>query len=105
MLFNSFHYLIFFPIAAILYFMVPDKKKHLLLLIASYYFYMSWKPVYLILILITTLVSYYSAKRIDADQANKKKYLLICVIINFGILFVFKYFNFFSSIFSGISGS
>jgi D-alanyl-lipoteichoic acid acyltransferase DltB (MBOAT superfamily) len=66
---------------------------------------MSWKPEYLALILITTLVSYYSARRIEADRDNKKRYLLFCVLINFGILFIFKYLNFFSSILSDVSGS
>lgn len=53
MLFNSLTYLIFFPIICILYWCIPFKYRNAILLIASYYFYMSWKPKYIILIIIT----------------------------------------------------
>lgn len=99
MLFNSYQYLLFFPIVAVLYFFSPAKKRYILLLAASYYFYLSWKPEYLILIIITTVVSFFTAKLIESDRIRKKRYLLLCLIVDFGILFVFKYFNFFNSIF------
>ncbi len=105
MLFNSLHYLLFFPIVAVLYYIIPGRQRHFLLLVASYYFYMSWKPEYLVLILTTTLVTFFSAKFIEANREKKKLYLIICLVIDFGILFIFKYFNFFNEIISSVAGN
>ena len=52
MLFNSLSYLIFFPIVAFVYYVVPwQKVRNLLLLAASYYFYMCWDPRFIFLML------------------------------------------------------
>ena len=58
MLFNSIPFLIFLPIVAGLYLLLPKKIKPIWLLVASYYFYMSWNYKYVVLILFTTLVTY-----------------------------------------------
>ena len=60
MLFNSFQFLIFFPAAALIYFIVPQKIKNVWLLIMSYYFYMSWNAKYALLLLFSTVVTYAS---------------------------------------------
>lgn len=105
MLFNSIKYLIFFPIVAIAYFLLPQRIRWLWLLIASYIFYMAWNPKYAILLGSTTLVTYLSgifidsAKRLeDKNKAKSIQKLIIAgsLIFNFGILFVFKYYNFFA---------
>ena len=46
MLFNSLHFLVFFPIIIGLYFGLPVRWRAPLLMVSSYYFYLSWKPVY-----------------------------------------------------------
>ena len=96
MLFNSVSFLIFFPIVVLGYFAIPDKLKKHWLLAASYYFYMSWQPVYALLILFSTVTTYYCAVLIDkADNLKKKKiYLAINIFVNIAILCYFKYFNF-----------
>ena len=58
--FNSLDFLIFFPIIAVLNFVVPLKYRFIPLLAASYYFYMSWNPSLVFLILFTTAVSFFS---------------------------------------------
>lgn len=96
MLFNSIHYLIFLPIVAVLYFVLPHKWRWPLLLAASYYFYMCWKPQYAILLLISTGVAYFCALGMGkTDDTVKRKTLMwsgIGVLLT--ILFTFKYFNF-----------
>jgi len=59
---------------------------------------MSWNPDLIILIIITTLISYATAIQIYKTKNKKRKKLLLIfsIIINLGILFTFKYFNFFS---------
>ncbi len=96
MLFNSLQFLIFFPIVVSIFFLLPQKRRWILLLIASYYFYMCWKVEYIVLIIASTLIDYFVAKKMAelTEKAKRKKWLLISLISNLGILFGFKYFNF-----------
>lgn len=105
MLFNSFSFLVFFPIVLGIYFIIPKKVKQLWLLIASYYFYMNWNAIYAILILGITVIGYVSGILLDradagaaSDQAavqrKRKFYMAIAAILSLGILFTFKYLNF-----------
>ena len=98
MLFNSIQFLFFFPVVMILYFIIPFKIRWILLLIASYYFYMCWKVDYIVLIIISTLIDYICSNQMAKlkFKKNRKKWLLISIFSNLGILFGFKYFNFFS---------
>ncbi len=101
MLFNSISFLIFFPIVVVLYFLIPHKYRWIFLLVASYYFYMSWKPEYIILIIASTLIDYFAAIQMEKqnEKKKKKKFLALSLISNLGLLFSFKYFNFFSDSF------
>ncbi len=94
MLFNSVQFAIFLPIVFVIYWLFPPKKRWIVLLVSSYYFYMSWNIKYVVLILLITVLSYLMAISIEKDRNNKRKYLMITVIISLGILFIFKYFNF-----------
>ena len=95
MLFNSLSYAIFLPLVFIIYWLLPNKYRWILLLIASYYFYMSWNAKYVFLIFITTFTSYLCAILIEKNREHKKLILTITLLVCLGILFVFKYFNFF----------
>jgi len=96
MLFNSFHFIVFFPIVAAIYFGMPHRFRWMLLLVASYYFYMCWRPEYIILIVLSTFVDFWVARKIEdaPHPGHKKILLLISLFVNFGLLFTFKYFNF-----------
>ncbi len=99
MLFNSIQFLIFFPIVVVLYFAIPHKYRWILLLVASYYFYMAWRAEYIFLIVFSTLIDYYAAIFMEKQESKtkKKKSLLLSLFSNLGLLFTFKYFNFFTS--------
>ncbi len=96
MLFNSFSFLIFFPIVVLLYFIVPKKVRYIWLLIASYYFYMSWNPKYIVLILISTIITWVSGLLLEKFEsvACRKWVVATSFATNLGILFFFKYFDF-----------
>ena len=98
MLFNSYKFLLFFPIVLILYFALPHKYRWVLLLVGSYYFYMSWKAEYIILIVVSTIIDYWAGIMMGRteEKAKRKKYLILSLLSNLGILFSFKYFNFFN---------
>jgi alginate O-acetyltransferase complex protein AlgI len=97
--FNSIHYLIFFPAVVLGYFIIPSKLKNIFLLISSYYFYMCWMPQYALLIFFSTVCTYFAGYLIEKESKviSKKIFLGINIVINIGILFIFKYFNFFTS--------
>ena len=80
------------------YFAIPHRLRWILLLGASYYFYISWKPAYVILIIITTLITYYAGIRMGkiGTKPKRKTILFFSLFFNLGFLFVFKYYNFFS---------
>jgi D-alanyl-lipoteichoic acid acyltransferase DltB (MBOAT superfamily) len=83
----------------LIYFLLRQHNwKILFLLGASLYFYGSWKPTYLLLILLTTIVSYFVALTFDRPfpPVRKKLLLVTALIINLGILFIFKYLGFFN---------
>ncbi len=110
MLFNSFNYLIFFPIVFCCYWFFINKKlfyQNTFLLLCSYFFYSCWDWRFLFLLIFSTLLDYYTGLKIaeSATQKRKKSWLLISVIVNLGFLGVFKYFNFFSHTFSAFLGS
>lgn len=103
MLFNSISFLIFFPLVTLGYFIIPYKWRWIWLLIASYYFYMSWNPVYALLIATSTFITYLcgvllqSTERIEDEEKRirlRKTWLILSLVINFSILFFYKYYNF-----------
>ena len=96
MLFNSIEFLVFFPIVAGLFFIIPKKFRCLWLLIASYYFYMSWNPKYAVLIAFSTFVTYISGILMERANTKHGKQAVVAAsfIINLAILGVFKYANF-----------
>lgn len=98
MLFNSFEFLLFLPIVLIGYFLLQVKLRWIWLLIASYIFYSYWNPWYIFLILGSTLTDYLAAIQIAKSRSKqiRKKWLAFSLFVNLGLLFTFKYFDFFS---------
>ena len=98
MLFNSNAFYLFLPIVFLVYWLTPWRFRWGVLLVSSYYFYMSADAQYVLLLLLTTAVSYGTALGIQhTESRSKKKFcmgaaLLVCL----GLLFFFKYFNFLS---------
>lgn len=98
MLFNSYEFLVFFPIVVLLYFGVPHRFRSLLLLVASYYFYMAWRAEYAVLLAASTLIDYSCGLRMArVPKPARRKYLLLSLLTNLGLLFAFKYYGFFSA--------
>lgn len=96
MLFNTFSFLIFFPVVLLIYFVIPKKIRYIWLLIASYYFYMSWSPKYGLLLLFSTLITYLGGLALSRiqDRGSRLTVLVLDLVANFSLLFVFKYLGF-----------
>src|SRR5687768_3428450 len=96
MLFNSFEFLIFFPVVTILYFLIPHKWRWLHLLIASCIFYMAFIPVYILILVFTIVIDYFAGIYIEKAEGRRRRFFLVLSIVaNLGTLAVFKYYNFF----------
>ena len=116
MLFNSFEFALFLPIVFLLYWFVFDYaiskcKRQLLLqnlfiVVASYIFYGWWDWRFLILIAITTVLSFLSGIGIEKapTQRAKKAVMIANIIVNLGILGVYKYYDFFAQEFAQLFG-
>ena len=106
MLFNSIGYLLFLPITVVLYYALPLRWRWVLLLAASYLFYLLWRVEFVLILISATLVSYFAARKMGQLHPKKRrlKYLVFSVIINLGMLVVFKYLGFFTSIVNQIAG-
>ena len=121
MLFASYGFIAFISILFIVYYLIPKKHQWKLLLFASYVFYLFAGPKYILYIVFTTVSTYIISLRIDKlnqtqaqylakhkkdlSRADKREYrdmmkyrmrrwLVACLLLNFGILAVVKYSNF-----------
>jgi D-alanyl-lipoteichoic acid acyltransferase DltB (MBOAT superfamily) len=59
---------------------------------------MAWKPEYVVLIMVSTLVDYYAGIQMgkSTGKSKRRKFLILSLFTNLGLLFAFKYFNFFN---------
>lgn len=97
MVFSSINFMfIFFPLILIIYFIVPRKLKNIVLLIFSLVFYAWGEPVYIVLLIFSSIVDYVNGIMIEKYSNSKKKkiFLILSICINIGLLSFFKYGNF-----------
>lgn len=106
MLFNSLQFLIFFPLVALVYFLLRHRWRWLWLLIASCYFYMAFVPVYILILAFTIVVDYFAGMLIERSAGRNKKVFLLCSLVaNIGVLCMFKYYNFINDNITALLGS
>ena len=102
MSFNSLEYLLFLPTVFLLYWLVFKRRnmQNLLIVVASYIFYAAWDWRCLLLITLTSLCSYASGLLVVKDERWGRWANVANIILNVGILCVFKYLNFFGESFA-----
>lgn len=109
MTFQSIEYLIFFPIVFLLYWIVGNKSKIIqnsIIVIASLIFYGWWDWRFLGLLLFTAFSTYIAGLLMGNKSLSDNKRRLVSamsILLNLGILFVYKYFNFFIESFVDLS--
>ena len=98
MVFSSLTFLYFYlPVVMILYFISPMKVKNILLLVTGLFFYAWGEPIYVLVMLFSTAIDYTSGRLIhhfDAFPKKRTALLLVSLIMNLGLLGVFKYSSF-----------
>jgi alginate O-acetyltransferase complex protein AlgI len=103
MLFNSFEFLLFFPIVTLIYFALPHKYRWFHLLFASCVFYSFFILEYILILFFTIIIDYFAGIWIEESKGKKRKSALIMSLVaNVGVLAVFKYYNFFIDNFNTI---
>ena len=106
MIYNSLNFIVLFPLIFLLYYLVPSKYqkvRNLFLLIVSYLLYINWKPVYALILLGVTLVTYLFARWIE-DGKRGRATIVGGAILTLMPLLIFKYYNFINdSIFEALS--
>jgi alginate O-acetyltransferase complex protein AlgI len=103
-LFNSFSYAVFAPLVFLLYWFVCQKSlkaQNLLLLVASYFFYSCWDERFLLLLIFSTALDYFSGLQLEktTNSSIRKFWFYASIGINLSLLGVLKYFNFFAASF------
>lgn len=95
--FNSVEDALFLPLVLLLVWARRGRDDRWILLVASYVFYGWWDPRFLSLIVLSTVVGFVLARRIHRtdDPRRRRRLLVVSLVVNLGILSVFKYAGFF----------
>lgn len=98
MLFNSFDFLFFFPVAVVVFYLLKHRYRWIWLLFCSYFFYMYIEPMLLLLLWTSTIIDYYCGLKMEQYKEIKirRRFLYLSIVTNLGLLFFFKYFVFFT---------
>ncbi len=96
--FNTYTFLVFFFILLVFYHLLKSwRLQKKLLLLSSYIFYSAWNPLFVILLIFSTIVDWLLAQRIfnAKNRKSKRNYLILSLLVNLGALSFFKYGDFF----------
>lgn len=106
MVFSSIPFVFFFfPIVLAAYFISKEKYRNYILLIASLLFYAYGEPKFVVIMIASIIINYAAAILIDKKRESRavaKAVLVVSLIVNIGILYIFKYLDFSINIFNSI---
>ena len=109
MIFNSFQFIWICPLLFVLYYMILTFKSHAVhcrkiengfLIIVSYLLYIQWKPIYALVLLYITAITFFTAIRVKKSSSHKNQLILLILgeTLTLLPLFTFKYLNFLNEI-------
>ena len=105
MVFSSIVFLLYFlPLFLIAYYLCPNRGKNYLLLGASILFYSWGAPRFIFVILGTTTADFFLVRFMShqSNERTRRLFLILSVCLNLGLLFYFKYCNFFIDNFNSL---
>lgn len=95
MVFNSLHFLLFFPVVTLGYFLLSHRWRWAWLLAASCYFYMAFIPAYILILAFTICVDFMVGLKLERVAGRARRWLLVTSLAaNVGVLAIFKYYYF-----------
>lgn len=98
----------FFPLFLLCYFISPAKLKNFTLLIFSMIFYAWGEPVYILLLLLSSVVDYINGRALEHFEGKRSKqriFLCISVFVNLSLMGIFKYLGLFITSLNSIFGT
>lgn len=98
MVFSSITFLLYFlPVFIIVYSLLPKILRNWFILLASIAFYSWGAPKFVILLLASTIIDFYIVQALykAQERKTKRRFLILSLFINLGLLAYFKYANFF----------
>ena len=104
MIYNSFSFLVCFPLLFVLYYAIParyGRLRNLYLLLVSYLLYLYWKPVYALVLLGVTVVTYLAALALGHCR-HRRRVLAAGGVLSLSPLLFFKYFDFINESLAGL---
>ncbi|MCB7505830.1 MBOAT family protein [Blautia sp. MSK20_18] len=107
MVFSSMVFLcVFLPAAFCLHLLLPGMRaKNFLLVVASLVFYAYGEPIYVILLVASSAGNYILARLTGECPKIRKLTMTLAVVINLGLLVIFKYSGFLVETFNSITGA
>mgnify|MGYP001632132375 FL=1 len=99
MSYASIEFLLFVLVIVLIYYIFPKKHRYIVLLIGSLIFYYLFSGKYIIFILLSSVITYFSGKLIEKYNDKRKLILTLSILLNLSFLLVLKYNNFFGDIF------
>lgn len=108
MVFSSLTFLcIFLPVVLALYYLLPTLRiRNILLIAVSLLFYAYGEPVYVLLMIASIIINYIFGRLLGTENKKKRQWILaIAVVINIGLLVVFKYLDMMVQTVNQLSGS
>ena len=104
MIFNSFNFIVIYPLIFLLYYAIPveyHKARNIFLLLVSYILYIQWRPIYALILLAITGITYIAALYI---KRSRKPYVILTagVLLSLFPLAFYKYFDFISEFISNL---
>ena len=106
MWFDTPAYALFLILVVVAYWQLNHKRQNVFLLLASYFFYGWWDYRFLLLMIASTTLDFFLANSIQGSQtqSRRRNLLIVSLVVNFSVLGVFKYFNFFTDSFNHLLG-
>ena len=99
---------LFLPITLLIYYITPKKGKNLIILLSGLLFYSWGEPIYVIVMLISTMIDYFAGlvmNHFEGKKLPRRICLIVSVVMNLGLLGVFKYSGFIAENINAIAGS
>ena len=104
MSYASLKFIFFVLLLCFIYYVFPKKKRYIVLLIGSIFFYYLFSGKYIVFILLSSIITYFSGIFIGKYPNHKKKILVSSILLNLLFLLVLKYNNFFAEMINPLLG-
>ena len=99
---------LFLPITLIIYYLAPKKGKNLIILLSGLLFYSWGEPIYVIVMLISTMIDYFAGlimNHFEGRKVPRRICLIVSIVMNLGLLGIFKYSGFIAENINAIAGT